>query len=283
MSDYAAVNLITEGGQFAVLTHRWGGAFENIIPQIMDAARTAADTKTMAANLIALDDDFTPETVTETDLSQLLISQRHNNLLSYNLYVRKGGWDIEVWSNGGYTLVLNNDGVSATFCPIRMNAQVIIDRKPLQLVTKKDIKAANAMLAREDKRVVKLAKAALAAQRKVIATYVIGETGEGKTSQPMICNGGPNAHVECLKNYCTETGGRPVGYIHVRLKDDKPQYMYTYFFPKHEGCTQAGCTGVEHEPKNAADVNVMMTAIDFIKKASNGTGIQPVQTAAAVN
>jgi hypothetical protein len=86
MSDYAAVNLITEGGQITVLTHRWGGgAFEDIIPQIMDAGRTAADTKKMAANLIALDDDFTPETVSEIELSKLLISQRENNLLSYNL------------------------------------------------------------------------------------------------------------------------------------------------------------------------------------------------------
>jgi len=51
----------------------------------MDACRTAADTKKMAANLIALDDDFTPETVSEIELSKLLISQRENNLLSYNL------------------------------------------------------------------------------------------------------------------------------------------------------------------------------------------------------
>jgi hypothetical protein len=78
MSNYAAVNLITEGGQVTVLTHRWGGgAFEDIIPQIIDAGRIAADTKTMAANLTALHDDFTPETVNETELSKLLISQRH--------------------------------------------------------------------------------------------------------------------------------------------------------------------------------------------------------------
>jgi hypothetical protein len=118
---------------------------------------------------------------------------------------------------------------------------------------------------------------------KVIATYTVGEVGEGETAQPFVYNIGGESHIECLMDICTQMGGRPVGYVNVRLKDGKPQYMYTYFFPKHEGCTQAGCTGEIHEPKNAGDVGVMMGAIDYIKKGSNGTGILPVRAEAESN
>jgi hypothetical protein len=83
-----------------------------------------------------------------------------------------------------------------------------------------------------------------------------GEVREGDTGQPFVYNVGGEAHVECLKDVCRQMGGRPVGYVNVRLKDGKPQYMYTYFYPQHEGC--AGCTKEVHEPNNAGDVSVMM-------------------------
>lgn len=159
--------------------------------------------------------------------------------------MRKGGWDIEVWSNGGYTLVLNNDGVSATVCPIRMNAEVIITRMPLEKLSKKIAKAATAMRKKESDRVIAEYDKVVLPQGEAFAMYVVGEVGEGETGQPFVLNAGLNAHIECLKEHCTEMGGRPVGYVTVRLKDGKPLYMYTYFFPKNEGCDcgQAGCAG----------------------------------------
>jgi hypothetical protein len=118
-------------------------------------------------------------------------------------------------------------------------------------------------------------------QSRVIATYAVGEIREGNTGQPFVYRVGGEAHVECLKDICTQMGGRPVGFVNVQLKDGKPQYMYTYFYPKHGGC--AGCTGEVHEPKNAADVIVMMIAIDFIMKGSNGTGVLPGRAEAESN
>jgi len=46
---------------------------------------------------------------------------------------------------------------------------------------------------------------------------------------------------------------------------------------------QAARGGGVHEPKNSGDVSVMATAIDYIKKGSNGTGILPVRAEAEKN
>ena len=175
MSEWAAINIIEKNGKVTVLKHRWG-----VLDEIIPALQNSADEQVTAEDLamaVLYDNNFrlqSPTTKRKVDITKLLTKQGFASVYSYNLYATKDGWDIEVWKHSSFPLwasrvrvpfgTTGDFGHRAIVSPIATDGQFVIARRPLSSVTPKDIKVAETLDTREHKRVVKLAKAGMAAR-----------------------------------------------------------------------------------------------------------------------
>jgi len=151
----------------------------------------------------------------------------------------------------------------------------LVCSKPVEPVKVEPVK-----LTKAEKETAKELRARL--RCKIIATYAIGVIGE---DQPFVYNDLlPNPSIERLIGYCMQANARPVAYVTVRkddhFKNGEPQYCYTYFNPKDDGCA---CNGGMHAPAHAGDDAIVAGALEYIMKGSKGTGILPVRAKAEKN
>lgn len=161
MSEWSAVNII-DSEDVIVLEDRWG-VLDEILP-LLARVKAVKPRGFSADNMLMLkalttNRDFDRINVHRLDeLPKLLEKQQGEMGYSYNLFLTKAGWELEVISNPGYVMYTVNDEENLGYISnIMTKSTAIVERMPLSKLTKTVIASAERAHKHEVDRCEKLA------------------------------------------------------------------------------------------------------------------------------
>src|SRR5438094_821238 len=123
------------------MKHRWSLP-DTMIPLLYDAERSVALPTAIETvrTLLQADEHFSFVGFDRLmNITKLLRKQREEYVYTYNLYLTKKGWEIEVWNNGGYPLAENPNKPGLVVLPNRIKAKLVLKRRPLRDLTEDHI------------------------------------------------------------------------------------------------------------------------------------------------
>jgi hypothetical protein len=161
MSEWSAVNII-DSEDVITLEDRWG-VLDEILP-LLARVKGIKPREFSADNMLMLralttNRDFDRINVHRLDgLPSLLEKQQDEMGYSYNLFLTKEGWELEVISNPGHVIyTVNGEENLGYISNIMTNRMAIVERMPLSKLTKTVIASAERAHKHESDRCHKLA------------------------------------------------------------------------------------------------------------------------------